>query len=251
MKQKIEAIELVQHFGRWNNVRRWYSRYSDAGKVIERFFYSVLIHKRFDDWIGDMQTACLESDDRTVTSLISLNGRFACLSHIPIFMLVNMKDKVYYTSFMHRCAESGSLTCAQLLVNEGCRVDTHDSMGNSPLHIACQRGDAAVKVSKFILEHSENPSKLLSNPNHEGMYPCDLVLECEGERHEMITMLLEMGADASEDTLRCLERELEARQTSKRVRARQAELLSQQKIHEKRMMRIGIMLYLQCPIHRF
>lgn len=233
MKRKIEAIETIQLFGRWNNVRRWYSRYSDAGKIIERFFYGVLIHKRFEDWIRDMQTACLESDDRKVATLLALEKPFACLSHIPIFMLVNMKDRVYYTSFMHRCAESGSLACAQLLVDQGCRVDTRDSMGNSPLHIACQRGDVAVKVSKFILEHSENPSKLLSTPNHENMYPCDLVLECEGERHEMITMLLEMGADASEDTLLCLEKEIEAKQNSKKVRARQVELLNKQKIQEE------------------
>jgi len=234
MKMKIESIEKIQQFGRWNSVRRWYSRFSSAGKIIERFFYEVLLQKRFKNWIGGMQTACLESDDKQVNSLITLKKPFACLSHIPIFMLVNMKDKVYYTSFMHRCAESGSLTCAQLLVAHGCRVDVHDSTGNSPLHVACQRGDAAVKVSKYILEHSLNPAKLLSTPNHEGMYPCDLVLECEGERHEMIMMLLEMGADASEDTLLCLEREIEVQEASKRVRSRQKELLNKQKIYEEK-----------------
>lgn len=234
MKKKKTSVEKIQHFGRYHFVRKWYSRFSRAGKIITRFFYNVFTQIRFEQWIEDVRTACLDSDVKKLTTLLEVQKPYNCLSHIPIFMLSNMKDKTYQSSFMHQCAKSGSLECAQVLVKCKCRVGTRDSLGNTPLHIACSRGDLSLKVLKFILHNTARPSKLLSTSNHEGLYPCDMILDCEDARHDMTTMLLELGADASENTLLTLERELEAREISKKIFAHQMDILNKKREDEEK-----------------
>ena len=51
-------------------------------------------------------------------------------------MLVNMRDKQYFTSFMHSAAASKDVKTVRVLVSHGGKVDVSDLVGDTPLHMA-------------------------------------------------------------------------------------------------------------------
>eukprot|EP00940_MAST-03C_sp_MAST-3C-sp2_P002910 g2910.t1 len=202
----------------WNRVVR-----ANARRNLDVWSDEVvaIIRIRFKSWFKEMSAACRLGDDTKLASLIKTEPPFQHLHQIPTQLLINMRDSTHCTTFLHFVAQSGSTACARLLLKNGCRVDTLDALGNSSLHEACRLGDAGLGFVKLICESSSNFSALLSLRNKEGYFPCDIALESSDEKMELVTWLLERGADVDETSCESMQNELEARKMRRELSKRQ------------------------------
>eukprot|EP00941_MAST-03F_sp_MAST-3F-sp1_P005336 g5336.t1 len=204
-------IIICQRVWRYWNLRNWYMRYISAARTIEKFFWGFLVKMRFDDWMTDMTKSCTQGLYIRVQELLALVPPYDCLGHVPTSMLVNMRDKNYFTSFVHAAATSGSIETVRVLVKNNAKVDVSDLVGNTPLHCSVSEGDSSLRVSQFLLENSTNKKKLLSRQNKEGQLPFDCALESEKEKEKTIVWLMEEGAEVSPQALESLNEEVKER----------------------------------------
>lgn len=72
-------------------------------------------------------------------------------------------------SFSHRAVAQGYSAFVRMLIQDGkAKVNTRDSVANTPLHLACEEGHGDTAV--LLIEHGADPDIL----NKDGQTPIDL-----------------------------------------------------------------------------
>ncbi|BBB15452.1 ankyrin 2 neuronal isoform 4 [Candidatus Rickettsiella viridis] len=122
----------------------------------------------------------LKLTTENISSLIDKNSFF-----------LSMVDKEYGATPLHRVIRSthDDLSTIALLLEHGAPIDKTDKEGDTPLHYACQKGNAA--VVKLLLEKGASINKVNKNEDTPLHYACK-----EGNQ-AIVKLLLEKNASAS------------------------------------------------------
>merc|ERR1740115_196087 len=115
-----------------------------------------------------------------------------------------MRDKQQHTSFLHSAVESGSFKAVELLIMLEINSMAVDLNGETALHYSIRRGDASLRISKYIVDHCKDRRELLNYRSHDENYPCDVIVDCASPTNLTVTWLLENRAHMSPGTLQVL-----------------------------------------------
>lgn len=94
----------------------------------------------------------------------------------------------YGNSALHIAAKEGFPDIVKLLIAAGANVSIQNHKLSTPVHFVCYTNHD-IKILKMLLDAKSSPSI----PDEKGMTP--LLVCCTSGRNDMITLLMEYGAD--------------------------------------------------------
>ena len=214
VREKVGAAMIVQDAVRFRRMMRRVRARRDAIGILERFFYHKMMSIRLTEWIEQMQQVCAAGDVDGMKNMMSCRSpyrRLGTLRHervpergggngrlVEYNALVNLRDRVFLTSFLHTAVNSGSIEAAQYLVRQGADPESLDVRRNTPVHLAAADGDRSLSTLQLLLRSCRTPSRanerVLWVLSHEGtnvhnVTVLDKAIECDGPHDRTVSYL--------------------------------------------------------------
>jgi len=272
---KRRAQQEIASWYRWLALRKSYLARKIALMKIEGLFLKAIMKKKLRDYIKDMDEACNKGDLETVTKLLTTDvaqssvdapkesrGRYwrlaNCLNEkVPFWTqntskqlvmthpLVNLRDPIMWSAPIHSAVKTGDMELVDFLIARGAVCDVRDGLYETPLHVTCKCGDAALKMSKRIhkslkaMDASNETKWMLGMQalDRSDKTVLDVALNAE-ESIETVNWLVEEGARATTDVEDVLEKEAEEVREQelmeRKIEKRQAHMEEEQRLKDPR-----------------
>lgn len=210
---KLGAVVLFQQAYRIRRITRSLRARRGAVGVIEKIFYQTLMKMRCAQWIEQMQAVTAAGDLEEMMDMMNCPPpyqRLKALRHekVPVgggkkeFVeyngLVNLRDRVFLSSFLHTATGTGNAAAVKYLLHQGADPESINIKRDTPVHFAAADGDRSIGTLSILMQGCNfvsrvNP-KLLWILSHEaanvdGMTVLDKAIECEAMNANSVAYL--------------------------------------------------------------
>ena len=189
------ASARIQAHWRGYKVRRRFARLLRMVKSVQLKFLRTNFRKTVARWLLQAEAAIFAGDATLLARLVECSSsHFAALRGCT--NLINVCDRVRGTTCLHMAVRAGRLPLVQYLVRNGANPHICDVDGNTPLHAACQAGDAAHMVINYLVTTSAAPLTLTRNSVDQT--PLMVATSSGAPTHHVVrTLRLQMDLDAA------------------------------------------------------
>jgi len=135
MESKDDAVEYIQKWYRASILRRSCEAYSNASRVLQRFFAQCAHHFCSQAWYKRMYSSCERGNLKSVLELLRREGRYHRLHALRVIQLLN-RTLECGESLLHAAVRSNSLALVNALISYGSSIRKKNSSGETPLFLS-------------------------------------------------------------------------------------------------------------------